>query len=150
MVQDQLPQFLFIIVKDLGKSGQCRLQVAFPVPHDLLGVQDQIIDLLAGGQKGPVPVHDIAPLVGDHPAVILLLGQHDLGIIFFVDLDDIIEYQDQCKQSQRDHHHSDRQLFLHIRYEQTWAVLFLLFAGLLSVSGYHHTALHTRFPSCYR
>ena len=56
-----------------------RLFIFFLRQHHIY-IQDHIVDPFAGCHPGSVAVYDIPPLVGDDPAVVLLLFQHDLRV----------------------------------------------------------------------
>ena len=82
---DQIRNFRPIVSKYLTEGRHRRLQVIVPALIDLIGIDDQVIDHLAGGKIGSVPVHDVSPSVGQRPAVIGgMLAQDDLGIILVV------------------------------------------------------------------
>ena len=146
-------QKLVAAVAEYLRQGVDRgVQIVLFLLVDLARVQYQVVNLVAGGQVSPVPVHNIPSSVGDGPAVIGgALGQHHPGIVFIVLVHDLVEHHDQCKQSQHNHENRDSQLFLHILRKHLLAGRVLprplLPPMSISSSGCLHTVLHTRFLS---
>ena len=108
--------------------------------QNLLRINDQIVNFLANRQIRPVPVDNIAALVGNRAALIVLMAQDYLIVRLALTFYQIIKHQHQCKQSQHNYQDGNCQLFLHIFPKGLSAV---------SVLGCPHTVLHTRFPSCH-
>ena len=74
---------VYRIPEALGQGCQGRFQIGIFLQH-LLGVNDQIVDLLAGGKDRAVGIGDVSPLVRKGGAGIAPPGKHLLGILFSV------------------------------------------------------------------
>ena len=150
--QDQVGELRLVVAEGCGQGRGGGVQI-FILPvlgivavHDLPGVDDEVVHLIAHRQISPVPVHNVPPLVGDRPAVIAgVLVQHNLGVLLVIFLDDIVQHQNQCKQSQRNHQNGDRQLLLHIICENTFFMVPV--TSVSCSSGCLHFVLYTHFPS---
>ena len=89
MVCDIFAHFLNIKIKACVKRRQGRLQSLLRL-QDHLGIHHQIINLFTICQLASLGVQDIPSFIGEHLAVIGLLGQDLLLVIlpvFFIDHD---------------------------------------------------------------
>lgn len=79
-VLDQLRQLGAVVPENLRQQIDGRLQVIFLLRVDLRRIDDQIVDLAAGGEKRAVPVDDVSPSVGYLPRIVALLRKNLLVV----------------------------------------------------------------------
>ena len=67
--------------------------------HDLLRIQDQIVDLFTGSQISAVSIHNISPPVREGTAgkFLLPLGQDDFAVLVIIILNDSVDNCYKCK-----------------------------------------------------
>ena len=73
--RDRAPQILRVKAEQLCEQRNGRLHaLLFLILVHLLRIENQSVHLLAGGQVGSVPIHNVSPPVGNRPAVVILVG----------------------------------------------------------------------------
>ena len=153
-VRDDLPKVVLAVAEDLAEQRDRGLQVLILILVDDVGIQDQRVDLVSGGEEGAVPVHDIAAAVGNDPGIVLLLRQNALVVLLSEVVLNVPDAEYQRKQSQHDHQSGDCQLFSHICPQSgscSVRVPGIICGPSLSapVRGCLHTVSHTHFPCFY-